>query len=51
LYTCIVLFDLSRRPRLLGALGSRYPVSGSNKGKQANVELSFQRKKYEMLTM
>jgi hypothetical protein len=25
LYTCIVLFDLSRRPRLLDAPGSRYP--------------------------
>jgi hypothetical protein len=26
LYTCLVLFDLAGGPRLLDALGSRYPV-------------------------
>jgi hypothetical protein len=51
LYTCLVLFDLSGGTRLLDAVGSRYPVFWFKLGKRANAQLSFQRKKYGMLTM
>jgi hypothetical protein len=49
LYTCSVLFDLSRQPRLLDALGSRYPDFWFKQGKRANVQLSLLRKKYWIL--
>jgi hypothetical protein len=50
-YTCLVLFDLSGGPRLLDALGSRYPDFWFKQAKRANVQLSFQRKKYGMLNL
>jgi hypothetical protein len=51
LYTYTVLFDLSGRPMLLDALGSRYPDFWFKTGKRANGQLGIYRKKYDMLTV
>jgi hypothetical protein len=51
LYACLVLFDLSGEPRLLDALGSRYPVFWFKPRKRANMQFSFQRRKYGILTV